>query len=84
MGVALRLIEKTNRDTVAILQCLLDRATQGEVIAVAVCFRTGDRVDRTAFSGIYKARPGAGVNAAALMQEKLLRLQGESESAFGP
>lgn len=84
MGNVLRLVEVTNRDTVAILRVLLDRAIKGEVVAVAICYRTGDRVNRTVFSGIYKARPGAGVNAAMLMKDKLLRAQYESDSALGP
>jgi hypothetical protein len=73
--VVLKLIETTNKDTVAVLRCLLDKAIKGEVTAVALCYRTADLKEHAAFSGIYKVRPGAGVNAAMRISWALTQAQ---------
>jgi hypothetical protein len=72
----LRLVDTSNRDTVGVLRHLLEQAILGEVTAVAVAFRSQqDRSDNFVLTGIYKARPGAAVNAASLMKWKLTLAQ---------
>jgi hypothetical protein len=79
MAAILRLVETSNRDTVSVLRHLLSQALEGRITAVAVAFRTPqDRADNFVFSGIYHARPGAAVNAAALMKWKLTLAQDSS------
>lgn len=82
MAVVLSLVRASNKDTVSVLKVLLDRALAGEVVGIAVSFRTtADRSDRFALSGIYKARPGAAINAATLLKWKLTMAQ---DSSFSP
>ena len=82
MAVVLSLVKTSNKETVSILRVLLDQAIAGKVVAVAVAFRsTADRADRFALSGVYKARPGAAINAATLMKWKLTMAQ---DSSFSP
>jgi hypothetical protein len=75
----LKLVDTTNKDTIAVLRCLLDQAIKGEVIGVALCYRTADRNEHAAFSGIYKARPGAAVNAAMRLSWALTKLQDNAQ-----
>lgn len=73
--VVLKLVRPDQRDTIGILRCLLERAEQGEIVGLAMCYRTKDRVEHAAFSGIYMARPGAAVNAAMRLSWKLTQMQ---------
>lgn len=64
-----------DRDTAAVLQCLADMAKRGEVIAVALCYRTDDQAEHAAFTGLYKAHPDKAVNAAMRLSWRLTQMQ---------
>ena len=75
MGTVLRLAEYSNRETLTILRALTARALRGEVIGVALCFRSRPGVEHCVFTGPYKAHPSQAVNAAARMSLEMTQLQ---------
>lgn len=75
MATVLRLVEFSNRETIRILRALLARAVKGDVIGVAVCFKSRPGVEHCVFTGPYKANPAEAVNAAARMSLEMTQLQ---------
>lgn len=71
----LKLVRPDLKDTIGILRCLLERAERGEIVGLAICYRTKDRMEHAAFSGIYRSKPGAAVNAAMRLSWKLTQMQ---------
>lgn len=75
MATVLRLVKRSNRETVLILQALLTRAVKGRVDDVAICFEESPGVEQWVFTGKYKANPATAVNAAARMTWRLAEKQ---------
>jgi hypothetical protein len=68
--------EAEQHETVDILRALLARALRGEVVGVALCYRSGLGVEKCVFTGPYNNHATA-VNAAARMSWELVRQQAE-------
>lgn len=77
MTNVVRLVRAVSDDTVAVLRCLLARAETGDVTGLAMCFRDRHGNENSAFSGLYKARPAEGVNAALRLSWRLTQVQDE-------
>jgi hypothetical protein len=65
-------------ETVSILRALTARALRGEVLGVALCFRSEDGAERFVVTGPYN-KPAEAVNAAVRMQLRLAEMQDELE-----
>jgi hypothetical protein len=72
-----QLVEYRSRETAQVLQALADKARRGEVVAVALCYRTSDQEEHVALTGAYKASPSRGVNAAMRLSWRLTQIQDE-------
>jgi hypothetical protein len=70
-----QLVEYRSRDTAQVLQALADKARRGEVVAVALCYRTSDQQEHTAMTGVYKVHPARAVNAAMRLSWRLTQIQ---------
>jgi hypothetical protein len=75
VAAVIHLVEYRSKDTAQVLQALADKAKRGEVIAVALCFRTADQEEHIAFTGTYRTKPGEAVNAAMRISWRLTQLQ---------
>lgn len=75
MGALLKLVEYKSQETWQVLEALAEMAKRGEVVGVAVCYRTKDREENAAFTGVYKASPAKAVNAAMRLGWRLTQLQ---------
>ena len=60
----LRLVQGSNADTVEVLEYLLRRAKLGEVIALAVAYKTRKGAEEAVFSGLYRASPDQAISAS--------------------
>ncbi len=74
----LRLVERSNRETVVIYKALLGRAMKGEVNDTAHCFIDDSGIEQWVFTGKYKASPALAINAAARMTWRLCEQQERS------
>lgn len=63
MTAVVRLVERRNAETVAMLQELL-RMSLAEDLSLALSFRSGRGIERCVITGAYKANPALAVNAA--------------------
>lgn len=68
--------EADQQETLQILRALTARAMRGEVIGLALCFRSGEGVEQCVFTGAYN-KPSEAVNAAARMSWEMCRRQAE-------
>lgn len=75
MATILRLVGRSNHDTVLVLQALLAEATNGDASDLALCFRDRHGVERWVFTGVYQIHPAEAVNAAARMTWRLSEQQ---------
>jgi len=71
----IRLVEYSNRETMAILRELADMASE-DAMSLALCFRACG-VERVVVTGAYKSSPALGVNAAERMKLRLTQMQQE-------
>lgn len=76
----IKLAEYANRETISILKSLLARAMRGEVIGIALCFKTKAGEDLVVFSGAYKSRPADAANAAMRLGWKFTQAQDDLDS----
>jgi hypothetical protein len=74
VAALLRLVERTNRETVLILQALHSQALRGEVADLAICFREGAQ-DQWVLTGLYKTSHAHAVNAAVTLKWRLYEQQ---------
>lgn len=81
MASVVQLVEYKSRETAQVLQALTDMARRGELVGVALCYRTKDHEEHSAFTGAYKVHPGKAVNAAMRLSWKLTQLQDEMAGA---
>lgn len=66
-GRVLRLADYKSQETIRVLRAALARAERGDLVAVALGFRSRSGRDDVAFTGTYRARPSAAVAVAARM-----------------
>jgi hypothetical protein len=78
MATVIRMVEYSNRETLAILSALTARAMRGEVIGLALCFRSKLGIDQCVFTGPYN-NPATAVNAAARMSWEMVRQQAATD-----
>jgi hypothetical protein len=71
----INLAEFANKETISILKSLLARAIKGEIVGIALCFRTKQGDENVVFSGTYKTHPAEAVNAAMRLSWKLTQMQ---------
>lgn len=76
----IQLARYRSRETAQVLQCLADMAKRGELVGVALCYRTREQEEHLAYTGAYKANPAKAVNAAMRMSWRVLRMQDDDES----
>lgn len=75
MATVLRLVRRSNRDTVLVLKALLADAMASEFGDLALCYRDRHGIDRWVFTGVFEVRPAEAVNAAARMKWRLCEKQ---------
>jgi hypothetical protein len=79
MVVVVNLAEFRNRDTLAVLRALIERAIRGELFGLAVCALRPGHED-IYFTGMYLADPAKAVNAAARIKTRLTLQQDAAEA----
>lgn len=75
MAAVLHLVDNSSPETAQVLQALADKAKRGEVIAVALCYRTAHAKEHIAITGAYKASPARALNAAMRLSWRLTQIQ---------
>jgi hypothetical protein len=78
MVAVVSLAEYRNRDTLAVLRSLIDRAARGELFGLVVCALRPGHED-IYFTGMYGADPARAVNAAARISTRLTLQQDAAE-----
>lgn len=73
----LRLVEFSNRETVAICSAIHARSVRGEVRGVALYFRDDRGEDHCVFTGPFEANLAEAASAASRMAKLVLQLQGD-------
>jgi hypothetical protein len=79
----LRLVQSSNKDTVAVLKGLLAEAMDGDIRGLAVYYQTTQGVEEAAFTGLYGTRPAEAANAAMRLCWKLTQAQDANAAAPG-
>lgn len=74
-----QLVNYRSPETAQVLQALADKAKRGEVVAVALCYRTRNQQENIALTGTYRASPAKGVNAAMRLSWRLTQIQDHDE-----
>lgn len=72
-----------SRETVAVLEHLLQRARSGEIVGLALCARPERGPEEIVFAGLYRSSPEKAVNASMRMSWRLTQLQDELDAAHG-
>jgi hypothetical protein len=75
------LIEYRSREAVVMLEHLLGRAKNGEIIGLAVCAKPTHGPEEIAFAGLYRSNPAKACNASMRMSWRLTQLQDEIDAA---
>lgn len=70
VGVVLRLVRNSTKDTLDALRQLLECAMRGEILGICICFKTRDGRERALFTGVYSDRQHA-ASAAMRMSVKM-------------
>lgn len=70
MGVVLRLVHNSTKQTIEALRQLLECAIRGEIVGLCVCFKTRDGEEKALFTGVYSDRQQA-ASAAMRMSVKM-------------
>lgn len=70
MGVVLRLVRSSTKQTIEALRQLLECAIRGEIVGLCVCFKTRDGEEKALFTGVYSDRQQA-ASAAMRMSVKM-------------
>lgn len=65
------------RDTVEVLEALLNKARRGEVVGLAVCYRGRKGPERSVITGSYATNTDAGAAAALRLSVKLANAMSE-------
>jgi hypothetical protein len=78
VATVVKLVEYRSRETAQVLQALADKAKNGEVVAVALCYRTESKEEHLAFTGVYRSSPGEAVNAAMRISWRLTQIQDQT------
>lgn len=73
----LQLVQRSTAETVQALEYLAEQARRGNIIGVAICYRSANGCEEAAFTGPYKAHPEKAVNAAMRLSWKLTQMQDE-------
>lgn len=80
MGLVLRMVQHSAKETVEALGALLARASRGEIRGIALCFRLASGREKTVFTGCYKSTSAAASAAMRISWQMTLA----DESAFMP
>lgn len=70
VGVVLRLVRNSTKQTIDALRQLLECAMRGEVVGLCICFKTKDGQEKAIFTGVYSDRQLA-ASAAMRMSVKM-------------
>ncbi len=71
------LVRKSNRETVMVLECLLEKARAGKLESVSAMFELVNGTEEAVFTGRYKADPAKAVNASLRLSMRVAQLQNE-------
>ena len=74
--VVLRLADYKSQDTIKVLRAILARAERGDVIALAMCFKSKNGAEDVAFTGTYRRRKGDALGASLQITQMVNELQG--------
>lgn len=69
--VVIKLVDHVNKETVAVLRCMLDAALKGELAGIAACAKFKGGHERAFFTGAYRSRPSEAAAAAMRLSMKL-------------
>lgn len=66
-----------NQRTVEVLEALLAKALRGEVVGLALCYRTSKGAEDSAITGFYLGNTDAAASSALRLSMKLADARGE-------
>lgn len=72
-----RITEFRSRETVAVLEHLLERAKRGELIGIAMCALPTHGPEEITFTDLYRRNPAAASNACMRVSWRLTQMQDE-------
>jgi hypothetical protein len=81
MGVVLRLVANSSKETAAVLRALATEAEAGNLSGVAVCYMRAGGAENVVFTGAYKSASAAASAAMRISWKMTVR---EREPAFVP
>lgn len=73
----LKLVDYSCQDTISVLKVLLTMALSGKLRGLMICYRTDEGVEKTVFTGAYKAHPNKAVGAALRTSMTVMVANGE-------
>ena len=65
------------KNTIAVLEALAEKARDGKIVGLALCFRSSDGFEDSIFTGDYAANPDAAAAATLRLSMKLATIRGE-------
>lgn len=71
MAAVLRLVEKTNKETIEVLEWVLQEAKAGRINGLRIGYQTHDGREFTAFTGTYEDRTKVVLSALQTILDKL-------------
>lgn len=83
MHVVKSLAEHRCRETVKVLEHLLELGRRGEIVGMAVSVATADGQEEIVFTDSYRRNPSKAVGAAMRMSWRLTQLQDELDARQG-
>ncbi len=75
-----QLVRSSNRETVMVLECFLEKARAGKLLSFAGMAEMVNGTEEAVFTGRYKADPAKAVNASLRLSMRVAQLQNDGVS----
>lgn len=73
----IQLVRSSNKETVSVLRCMLEKAVAGQLDSLAACFHLSNGTEEAIFTGRYNASPAYALAASMKISWKLNQMQNE-------